>query len=42
MKKVKNFEIANVQNHPPNVIKQIPKTVEKRLFQLFSNEKIFK
>ena len=28
-------------NHPPNIIKQIPKTIEKRLSQLFSNEKIF-
>ena len=28
-------------NHPPNIIKQIPKTVEKRLSQLSSNEKIF-
>ena len=28
-------------NHPPNIIKQIPKTIEKRLSQLSSNEKIF-
>ena len=27
-------------NHPPNIIKQIPKTIEKRLSQLFSNEEI--
>ena len=28
-------------NHSPNIIKQIPRTIEKRLFQLSSNEKIF-
>ena len=28
-------------NHPPNIIKQIPKTVEKRLSQLSFNEDIF-
>ena len=28
-------------NPPPNIIKQIPKTVEKRLSQLSSNEEIF-
>ena len=28
-------------NHPPNINKQIPKTVEKRLFQLFCNKEIF-
>ena len=28
-------------NHPPNIIKQIPKTIEKRLSQLSSNEEIF-
>ena len=28
-------------NHPPNIIKQIPKTIEKRLSQLSSSEKIF-
>ena len=27
--------------HPPNIIKQIPKTTEKRLSQLSSNEEIF-
>ena len=27
-------------NHPPNIIKQIPKTIEKRLSQLSSNEEI--
>ena len=27
--------------HPPNIIKQIPKTIEKRLSQLSSNEEIF-
>ena len=26
-------------NHPPNIIKQIPKTIEKRLSQLSSSEK---
>ena len=25
-------------NHPPNIIKQIPKTIEKRLSQLSSSE----
>ena len=37
--------IQNIQhaesNHPPNIIKQIPKTIEKRLSQLSSNEYIF-
>ena len=37
--------IQNIQhaesNHPPNIIKQIPKTIEKRLSQLSSNEDIF-
>ena len=28
-------------NHPPNIIKQIPKTIEKRLSQFSSNEDIF-
>ena len=28
-------------NHPPNIIKQIPKIIEKRLSQLSSSEKIF-
>ena len=28
-------------NHPTNIIKQIPKKIEKRLSQLSSNEKIF-
>ena len=28
-------------NHPPNIIKQIPKTIEKRLSQLSSNEEMF-
>ena len=28
-------------NHPPNIIKQIPKTIEKHLSQLSSNEEIF-
>ena len=28
-------------NHPPNTIKQIPKTIEKCLSQLSSNEEIF-
>ena len=28
-------------NHPPNIIKQIPKTIEKRLSQLSSSEEIF-
>ena len=28
-------------NDPPNIIKQIPKTIEKRLSQVSSNEKIF-
>ena len=28
-------------NHPPNIIKQIPKTIEKRLSQLSFNEEIF-
>ena len=28
-------------NHPPNTIKQIPKTIEKRLSQLSSSEEIF-
>ena len=28
-------------NHPPNIIKQIPKTIEKRLSQLSSNKEIF-
>ena len=28
-------------DHPPNIIKQIPKTTKKRLFQLSSNEEIF-
>ena len=28
-------------NHPPNIIKQIPKTIEKCLSQLSSNEEIF-
>ena len=28
-------------NHPPNIIKQVPKTIEKRLSQLSSSEKIF-
>ena len=28
-------------NHPPNIIKQIPKIIVKRLSQLSSNEEIF-
>ena len=28
-------------NHPLNIIKQIPRTMEKRLSQLSSNEEIF-
>ena len=28
-------------NHPPNTIKQIPKTIKKCISQLFSNEEIF-
>ena len=28
-------------NHPPNIMKQIPKTIEKRLSQLSSNEETF-
>ena len=28
-------------NHPSNIIKQIPKIIEKRVSQLSSNEKIF-
>ena len=28
-------------NHPPNIIKEIPKTIEKRLSRLSSNENIF-
>ena len=28
-------------NHPPNIIKQIPKTIVKRLSQLSSNKEIF-
>ena len=28
-------------NHPPSIIKQIPKTIEKCLSQLPSNEEIF-
>ena len=28
-------------NHPPNIIKQIPKRIEKRLSQLSSSEEIF-
>ena len=28
-------------NHPPNIMKQIPKTIEKRLSHLSSNEDIF-
>ena len=28
-------------NHPPNIIKQIPQTIEKRLSQLYSSEEIF-
>ena len=28
-------------NHPPNIIKQIPKTIEKRLSQFSSDEDIF-
>ena len=28
-------------NHPPNIIKQIPKTIQNRLSQLSSNEEIF-
>ena len=33
----------NVQsNHPPNIIKQLPKTIEQRLSNDSSNETIFK
>ena len=28
-------------NHPPIIIKQIPKIIEKRLSQLYSNEEVF-
>ena len=28
-------------NHPPNIIKKIPKTIKKCLSQLSSNEKVF-
>ena len=28
-------------NHPPNIIKQIPKTVERRLSDLSSSERVF-
>ena len=28
-------------NHPPNIIKEIPKTIEKHLSQLSSSEEIF-
>ena len=28
-------------NHPPNIIKQIPKRIEKRFSQLSSSEEIF-
>ena len=33
--------IHAVSNHPPNIISEIPKTIEKHLSQLSSNEEIF-
>ena len=37
------IQYINIEsNHPPNIIKQIPKTIEKRLSINSSNEKIFK
>ena len=33
--------IYDESNHPPNIIKQIPKIIEKRFSQLSSNEEIF-
>ena len=36
------IQYINVEsNHPPNIIKPIPKTIRKRLSKLFSNEEIF-
>ena len=36
------IQYINVEsNHPPNIIKQIPKTILKHLSQLSSNEEIF-
>ena len=36
------FQYIHVEsNHPPNIYNQIPKTIEKRLSQLFCNEDIF-
>eukprot|EP00794_Sanderia_malayensis_P012498 gene12498-13784_t len=37
------IQYINVEsNHPPNIIKQVPKTIEKRLSDHSSSEKIFK
>ena len=37
-----NIQYINIEsNHPPNIIKQLPKTIEKRLSKLSSSEKIF-
>ena len=37
-----NIQYINTQsNHPPNIIKQLPKTIEKRLSEHSSNEDIF-
>ena len=33
--------INNCSNHPPTVLKQLPKSISKRLSDLPSNEKIF-
>ena len=33
--------INNCSNHPPTIIKQLPKSISKRLFDLSSNEEIF-
>ena len=33
--------ISNCSNHPPTVIKQLPKSISKRLSDLSSNEEIF-
>ena len=38
----KTMQYIHVEsNHPPNIIKQVSKTIEKRLSQLSSNEEIF-
>ena len=37
-----NLQYINTQsNHPPNIIRQLPKTIEKRLSEHSSNEQIF-